>query len=343
VLKALAIVYREVAAGKFRGRFTPIRRCLTGARILLFPRMVVQYKLMNLVGKLDHPTRNCDPLYFIAYPYYISRQFTIRQRVDVAMNHHKYELQAYNRDYIEQIYRSEGILLWQRSFDGHHFKIVLTAAAEHRVEGDLTAILSVNNTSLCNMAFCYLNANIFGLKPSMTMLISKNQTDRTSLRNVFDRCFKQSSPQLFCLFAISGIALANGFKTVFAIKHDAQIFYKARFDSGFRNSYTALWEKFDAVEVDGHAYVLNVPLMLRPIELVDPVHRRRARARRRYWEEIVCNARESVVKYRARPCSDPMRRSGARSSGGQVSSDAMLLAVATSSPDGKPGGMLPKS
>ena len=63
--------------------------------------------------------------------------------------------------------------------------------------------------------------------------------------------------------------MTNEFRTMFAIKHDAQIIYKESFDTGFRNSYTALWEKFDAIEIDGHVFMLSVPLNLRPVELVN--------------------------------------------------------------------------
>jgi hypothetical protein len=149
------------------------------------------------------------------------------------------------------------------------------------------------------MAFSYINANILGLPSNMTMLISQNQTDRTSVRELFDSCFKQNSPQLFCLSAICGIAMSNQFKTVLAIKHDAQISYKENYDSSFRNSYTALWEKFDAVEIDRQVYMLDVPLKLSPLRLVDRAHRRRARDRRRYWDEIAQSARLAMVEYRA--------------------------------------------
>ena len=84
----------------------------------------------------------------------------------------------------------------------------------------------------------------------MTMLISRNQTDPTSFRQLFDQCFKQNTPQLFCLSAVCGIALTNEFRTMFAIKHDAHIAYEDPLDARFRNSYTALWEEFDAVEID---------------------------------------------------------------------------------------------
>jgi uncharacterized protein VirK/YbjX len=263
---------------------------------------------MKLMRKLRHPAGQHDPLYFLSHQYYLSRKFTLRQRVDVAMTHHKYELRAYSCDYARAVYGSDGILLWRRSFDDLHFTIVLTASPDDRNEGDPTVILSVNDNSLCRMSFCYLNANIFGLASDMTMLISRNQTDRTSFRELFDRYFKQNTPQLFCLSAICGIAIANGYKTMFAIKHDAQIAYEEPLDSSFRNSYTALWEKFGAVEIDRHVYMLNVPLVLRPVGLVNRVHRRRARARRGYWDEIIRSARESMVEYHTLPSSDPSWR-----------------------------------
>jgi uncharacterized protein VirK/YbjX len=298
VLKVLTIVYREELAQPQGTFYSAIFRCAAAARILLFPRTIVQFKSMKLMAKLKHPTRNHDPLYFLAHHYYISRKFTLRQRVDVAMEHHKYELQIYNCEYMRQVYRSNGIVLWERSFADLHFTIVLIASPDNRHEGDLTVILYVNKIILCQMSFCYLKSDIFGLSPSMTMLVSRNQTDRTSFRQLFDQCFKQNTPQLFCLSAVCALALTHEFRTIFAIKHDAQIAYEEPLDPGFRNSYTALWEKFGAVEIDGHVFMLNVPLNLPPVGLVSRVHRQRARARRQYWDEIEQSTRLSMAKYR---------------------------------------------
>jgi hypothetical protein len=97
----------------------------------------------------------------------------------------------------------------------------------------------------------------------------------------------------------------DSFKTVFGIKHDAQIAYEETYEAGFRNSYTALWEKFEAAEIDRHVYMLNVPLKLRPVPLVN--HKARARARRRYWDEIVRTAGSAVVGYRLLPSPDAIQ------------------------------------
>ena len=83
-----------------------------------------------------------------------------------------------------------------------------------------------------------------------------------------------------------------------AIKHDSQIAHEEKFDSGFRNSYTTLWERFGGVEIERHVYMLNVPLDLRPLRLVESSHRVRARNRRRYWDDISQSARSCIINHR---------------------------------------------
>ena len=114
MLKVLTIIFREELAQPQATVYFAIFRCLAAARILLFPKTIAQFKTMNLMRKLNHPTRKRDPLYFLVHHYYISRQFTLRQRVNVAIGHHKYELQVYNCEYMRQVYRSNGIVPWER-------------------------------------------------------------------------------------------------------------------------------------------------------------------------------------------------------------------------------------
>ena len=118
---------------------------------------------MEILKKLYNPTRTHDPLYFLVHNYYISRHFTLWQRVQSAVTHHQFELNNYNSEYSRQVYRSSGVLLWERSVDNLHFTIVLVATEDNRHEGDLSVILSVDNIRLCRMSFCYLNARILGL------------------------------------------------------------------------------------------------------------------------------------------------------------------------------------
>ena len=304
LLKILKSVYND----KHETNAAPIVRVLAGSRVLFFPQALSKYVSMDIVSKLSHPTQALDPLYFLVHKYHLSRRFTLYQRVQTAMEHNEYELNRFTAEYAKKVYRSDGILLWEYFHRDTRFKIVLAATDDNRHEGELSVYLYANDARLCRMSFCYLSGDNFGLGSHMTMLISRNQTDRNEYRGIFNQCFKQNKVQLFCLYALCGIAMTNGFKYILGIKHNSQIAYDEVYKSGFRNSYTALWETFEAAEIDGHAFMLDLPLKLRPVQSVNRVHRNRARERRSYWNDIMQSACLNVGAYLKnskleRPCS----------------------------------------
>jgi len=107
MLKALTIVYQEgLAAGT---HYSTMLRLLAALRILLFPHGVLQFHSMEILKKLYNPARTHDHLYFLAHNYYISRRFTLWQRVQSAITHHQFELKNYNSEYARQVYRSSGV------------------------------------------------------------------------------------------------------------------------------------------------------------------------------------------------------------------------------------------
>jgi uncharacterized protein VirK/YbjX len=303
MLKAFAVAFNEELA-ECDSVFTPLRaflRLLAAARIMFFTEVILKYKRLGVLEKLFNPVQKWDPLYFAVHKFHLCRSFIFRERLQCAMYHHEYEERNFKREYFGQIYSSDGIQLWKQVVGNVHFSLTLTATDDNRHEGELSVILYAGNIRLCRMSFCYLDANIFGLRSHSTMLISRNQTDVTAARNLFNQSFKQSAPQFFCLFAVCGIAMSNGFTNVLAIRHDSQIAYDKKYESGFRNSYTELWERFGGVDVDGRTYLLDVPLKLSPLPQVNPTHRRRARCRRRNWDEIAQSAFSALHSYRVAP------------------------------------------
>jgi uncharacterized protein VirK/YbjX len=117
-------------------------------------------------------------------------------------------------------------------------------------------------------------------------------------REIFYKLFKQNQPQLFCLSAVSGLAVANGWNRVLAVRHDHQIAYEENLNIGFSNSYTTLWKQFSAREIDGRLFEMAAPLHVRPLSDVTRSHRARARARRELWNDIARSSGAALCGYR---------------------------------------------
>ena len=229
---------------------------------------------------------------------YLSRNFTLTQRIDCAITHYSFEGRNYGPTYHSSVHQSpRGLVLWHRVVDGTRYTIALRATEDTRREGDLSVLCFVNDTRVCRICFSYVNASLFGLRlrPGRTMFVTRSQTDRNPELQRFRDTFKQNSPSYFCLASVCGIAMANGMRAIFMIKHDAQLGYAERYAVGFRNSYSALWEAFGAQEIEHrHAYTMSIPLKLNPLSVVK--HKGRAIARRRNWLEIALSARQAILE-----------------------------------------------
>jgi uncharacterized protein VirK/YbjX len=238
---------------------------------------------------------------------YLSRNFTVAQRIDCAITHYSFEGRNYGPTYHRSVHQSpRGLVLWHRVVEGTRYTITLLATEDKRREGDLSVLCFVNDTRVCRVAFSYVNGSLFGLRTGRTMFVTRSQTDRNPELQRFRDTFKQNSPPYFCLASACGIAMANGMRTIFMIKHDAQIEYAERYEEGFRNSYSALWEAFGAREIDHrHAYMMSIPLKLNPLSSVK--HKGRAIGRRRNWLEIAHSARQAMLDDRTSSIPPPIQ------------------------------------
>lgn len=262
----------------------------------MFPKFFIKYIRLGIWNKLRCETRDHDPFYFLQHRYFLSKGFTVRQRVESAITHHSYESERFSKGYEHQIYRADGIRLWEHASDDHDFWITLTSSESNRNEGDLSVVLICDGTPLWRVSFSYLRGTTFNLEPQVVLLVGRNQAESRDKKS-FYQTFGQNQPQLFCIAAVCGVVMANGWDSFVAIRHDQQIAYDKTLDSGFYNSYTALWKQFDAREIDEHVFEMGAPLNIRPLSAVSPSHRTRARGRREYWDAIAQSAQATLSGY----------------------------------------------
>jgi uncharacterized protein VirK/YbjX len=273
-------------------------RWIAACKILAFPLKLKHLRSLNFMRPYFPNKNKRDTFFFLTHDYYLSKAFTLAQRVDCAINHYSFEGQNYGPTYHRSVYHSpRGLALWHRVIDGTNYSINLRATEDYRYEGDLSILCFVDDTRICRVSFSYVDGRLFGLKSERTMFVTRNQTDRSPELQRFRDCFKQNSPPYFCLASVCGIAMANGMRAIFMVKDDAQIAYQERYAAGFRSSYSALWEAFGAQQIDDRrAYRMSIPPKLTPVSIVK--HKKRAVARRNNWLEIAMSTRQAMLEHR---------------------------------------------
>ena len=303
---------KRLRPGKFafdweaRDSLLVLFRLIAACRILRFPLKLRRLWSLNFMNQYFSLNNKRDTFFFLTHHYYLSKAFSLAQRIDCAVAHYSFEGQNYGPIYHRSVYQSpRGLSLWHRVVDGTRYTIILRATEDNRYEGDLSVLCFVNETRVCRISFSYVSGSLFGLQPEHTMFVTRSQTDRNPELERFRDSFKANSPPYFCLAAVCGIAMANGMPTIVMVKDEAQIAYQERYAEGFRNSYSGLWKAFGAQEImDGSSYMMSIPPKLSPLSSLE--HKNRALARRRNWLEIALSARQVMLQDRTKSAPPPI-------------------------------------
>jgi uncharacterized protein VirK/YbjX len=289
-----------------RGLWLVPLRLMAACRILRFPSKLKQLWSLNFMRPYFSNENTRDNFFFLTHNSYLSKYFTLAQRIDCAIAHYSFEGQNYGPTYHRSVYQTSlGLTLWHRVVNRTRHTIILRASEDNRHEGDLSVLCFVNDTRVCRVAFSYIDSSLFGLQSERAMFITRSQMDRNPELQRFRDTFKQNSPNYFCLASVWGIAMANGMDAIFLVKDDAQIAYAERYAEGFRNSYSALWEAFGAKEIKGRGvYRMSIPPEVAPLRIV--THKNRAARRRRNWLEVALSTRQAMLKDRTSRVPPPI-------------------------------------
>ena len=256
-------------------------------RGILYPTLSLRTVQLFNLRQQELALKKADLFHHLRHQFYLSKRLSTRQRLEVALNHRDYEYGRYSDAYRAQVYRSNGLTLWQADVDGTHFCIRLIASRDLSWEGDLSVMLHANGARLCTMSFTYVDSSLFGAGETPMMFVTRNQSDpHKPEQQLFRQSFRHTMPPYFCLAALFGIAQANGMDSIAAVRHQAQIACTPDNQAVLKNSYDAFWRAFRATELDEQSFVLPVPMTLTPLSEIKAKHRGRAVERRRAWSEV---------------------------------------------------------
>src|SRR5450432_1054115 len=131
-------------------------RLIASWRILAFPLKLRQLWKLKFMSQYFLANNKQDTFFFLTHEHYLSRYFTLAQRIDCAIAHYGFEGQNCTPAYRQSVYQSRsGLTLWHQVVDGVRCAITLRATEDNRYEGDLSVCCYVNDARVCRLSFSY--------------------------------------------------------------------------------------------------------------------------------------------------------------------------------------------
>jgi uncharacterized protein VirK/YbjX len=281
-----------------KGLLRSLRVFVTSARGTAHLRKHIALFSLPLIRRYIAIPNDLDQMFHVRHRHYLCKGFNLRERIDSALSHYRFENDNYSKSYKKLVYRDGGLVLWSAMVDGTLYEIRLRGPIKDRHEGGTSIVMLVDRTApLTGFSYAWINAALIKAGDGIVPFITKNQSVRhdTAAMQMFRTHFPQHSPHYFCLAAMQGVAIANGMKKIAAVKHDSQIAFSEKYEKSFRRSYSDLWQAFGACALGEKAYLMHLPLALRPLDQVSSKHRKRAAMRRWQWEIITKSAAASLA------------------------------------------------
>jgi uncharacterized protein VirK/YbjX len=233
---------------------------------------------------------------------YLSVNFKRSERQQMLKGHYDFVNTSLSASFYARVL-DDAMTLWQQEIEGHQLSISVGGPCMHR-EGDLTLVFKMNGTPLYRIAFSLLRLALLNIK----QLPQQNASDVViyvgqvqgypggfdQIRQATKLC-RDVAPADLLMAAVSGFAESIGVNLVAGVGYENSLSYHnlVRLNSNF--SYAEFWEKHHGIRSEGGHYMLQIPLVEKPINLVKANHRGRTLLKREF-KKAVSDEAERIMR-----------------------------------------------
>lgn len=238
-------------------------------------------QLLGQMGLLDQRQYYPGLRYRYLRKYYLGTGFSIRERLQVAINHHHSMARHFRPDCLAIAYRS-GHALWRCQLEDLALQVTLRMPYVYNHDGDLCLSLDVNGENVSIMTFSLAPGAVVGIAEPQVLLVSGIQGIAGKIgevRRATELC-NNVAPAHMLLFAASALAAEIGLQTIVGMGQRRVRGTPAAGKESTAFDYDAFWMHTLGEEQPGEFYRMALPYADKPIESVPAKHRSRARKRR---------------------------------------------------------------
>jgi uncharacterized protein VirK/YbjX len=179
--------------------------------------------------------------------------------------------------------------LWSRQTDGHTYRIVLTFPRATHDEGDLALLFEADGIDIYTLSFALGPGSISGAVDGRALYIARVQGRARGLPAITHAtkdCL-DVSPAWSLLAAAEGVASALDIHHMLGVSARNQITADREFPHlDLEKAYDDLWQAAGGRLLDRGFYHLAVPAEPKPLQFIQRSHRRRAKRKREFRNQV---------------------------------------------------------
>lgn len=232
---------------------------------------------------------------------YLSPVLVNINRIKAMTHHYNYLRLNLDEDFLTRIYQKPRAL-WKEDINGVSYQIVLSVPPteyHQNREGDLSLIFKTDSTSLFTLSFTICPGSVFNVAADHVMYIGRLQggRDMMDLIRTSTKSCHDTSQSVLLLAVAQGICLSLNIRTVVCTSASGQS--SAGHQDGLCNvnsCYDEFWMAMGATKISDYEYHMPIPMPIKPLQLIERQHRRRAVKRREYRAAATDQAREAFCR-----------------------------------------------
>ena len=269
-----------------------MRRARKGAAILTDPW--THLRVTRTLSRQEiRPVVKAAPWMLFKYlTDYLKTDLSTKERASILVHHYTLLSSRSHEQFFRNI--AEGRLeLWQESFDGHTYRILLTFPHTTDAEGDLLLVFRADETDLYVLSFTLGPGGIARLPDTNVMYIARVQGKGRALdriRAATKDCLDISPPALL-LAAAEGIGMELNLEHMIGIGGQTQISADKAAPSSRLSAYDEFWTALGGTRLEGDMYRLTVPMTEKPIAAIKRCHRSRVKRKRAFKALVASRVR----------------------------------------------------
>jgi len=256
---------------------------------------ILHFRKMRILGELikQFPLSESHQfqITFSALSNYLSKSFPFGRALPILVENYTFLKENFSDASIGQIFCG-GLECWR--FDIYSIQFIKTQECDY--EGSFALIFKVGENKIYTLSFSFVKSLI--RQDEWVIYIARKQGQPGMLPEFRKTAKEFNDNKIIALMlaATEGLALALGIKSIIGVGTKNQLSNRnEEMEDTFLHSYDHYWETQESIKLENGDYLLPVPMLFKPLDIISAHHKKRTIIKRQRRLEISISVRAFIL------------------------------------------------